>query len=54
MVCGVIGAVATLGVVLGAELLIMLVRGLRLVNKMELQHLSTNGVETDGLNKLAV
>ncbi|KAK6369421.1 hypothetical protein LTS17_009764 [Exophiala oligosperma] len=43
-VCGVIGAMVTLGVILGAELLIMLVGGLRLVSKKRLQHPATNGM----------
>lgn len=50
-VCGVIGAMVTLGVILGAEILIMLVGGLRLVSKRRLQHPATNGVVSDGLGK---
>lgn len=50
-VCGVIGAMVTLGVILGAELLIMLVGGLRLVRKKRLQRPATNGVAGDALDK---
>lgn len=45
-VAGVIGAMVTLGVILGAELLIMLVAGLRLVRKKNLNRVtSPNGSE---------
>ncbi|KAK5400010.1 hypothetical protein LTR06_011337 [Exophiala xenobiotica] len=50
-VCGVIGAMVTLGVVLGAELLLMLLGGLRLVSKKRLQDPATNGVASDGRGK---
>ncbi|KIW79715.1 hypothetical protein Z517_06329 [Fonsecaea pedrosoi CBS 271.37] len=42
-VAGVIGAMVTLGVILGAELLIMLVGGLRLVSKRRLNRTASNG-----------
>lgn len=50
-VCGVIGAMVTLGVILGAELLIMLVGGLRLVSKKRLQDPATNGVAEGAFGK---
>ncbi|KIX94124.1 uncharacterized protein Z520_10150 [Fonsecaea multimorphosa CBS 102226] len=42
-VAGVIGAMVTLGVILGAELLIMLVGGLRLVSKRRLSRTASDG-----------
>ncbi|KIW92482.1 uncharacterized protein Z519_06329 [Cladophialophora bantiana CBS 173.52] len=42
-VAGVIGAMVTLGVILGAELLIMLVGGLQLVSKKRLTRTNSNG-----------
>ncbi|KIW09947.1 hypothetical protein PV08_11723 [Exophiala spinifera] len=50
-VCGVIGAMVTLGVILGAELLVMVVGGFRLVNKKRLQHPTTNGVAEGSFGK---
>ncbi|KAL6247673.1 hypothetical protein RBB50_005021 [Rhinocladiella similis] len=51
VVCGVIGAMVTLGVILGAELLIILGGGLRLVSKKRLHHPAANGVGDGSFGK---
>ncbi|ETN44556.1 uncharacterized protein HMPREF1541_10226 [Cyphellophora europaea CBS 101466] len=48
-VAGVIGAMVTLAVILGVELLIMLVAGLRLVRKKKLQRLQSPAGSADGI-----